>query len=287
MDIRFLESFIAVSDEGSIAAAARQLNLTPAAVAQRVHALEAEIGRALLSRTGRTVSPTEAGVAILERARILARDVRDLQALAAGDRPAGELRVGATATGVSGLLPQVLASLSSRYPEVTVALGRGHSSELYQQVSNRQLDIAMITAPSFVLPKSCGWQDIRKEPLVLITPPEIDVSEPIGVLKDQPFIRYNQGRWGRANIGHYLRDVGVRPEARFELDTLDAIAIMVDRGLGVSLIPDFAPPWPEGLSITKTPIAEPAYERRIGLVWLRASAKLQLIRAFVDEFGGM
>jgi DNA-binding transcriptional LysR family regulator len=39
------------------------------------------------------------------------------------------------------------------------------------------------------------------------------------------------------------------PRERFELDTLEAIAIMVDRGLGVALMHDWAPPWPEGLSL--------------------------------------
>ena len=65
MDTRFLETFVAVAEKGSFAEAARRLDLTPAAIAQRIRALESEIGVVLLSRSGRTVSPTEAGVAIL------------------------------------------------------------------------------------------------------------------------------------------------------------------------------------------------------------------------------
>jgi DNA-binding transcriptional LysR family regulator len=60
MDTKFLDSFVTVVDHGSIAEAARRLNLTPGAVAQRVRALEEEIGAALLIRSGRTVRPTEA-----------------------------------------------------------------------------------------------------------------------------------------------------------------------------------------------------------------------------------
>lgn len=284
METRFLDSFIAVVDQGSMAAAARALNVTPAAVAQRVRALEDEIGCALVSRTGRTVSPTEAGLAILDGARSLTRDVRDLQAIASGNEPAGELRVGANSTAVSGLLPPVLYTLNARYPAMKVTLGRGHSSALYAQVLDRTVDVAMVTEPSFALPKACAWRSIRREPLALVAPNGVNVSRSKTVLRTQPFIRYNQGRWGRANISNYLRDIGVQPEERFELDTLDAIVIMVSRGLGVSLIPDFAPPWPEGLKIVKKAIAGENYERRIGFVWLRASPRLRLIRAFVDAF---
>jgi DNA-binding transcriptional LysR family regulator len=286
MDTRFLESFVAVVEEGSIAAAARLLNVTPAAVAQRVHALEDEIGSALLARSGRTVAPTEAGTAILERARMLAREARDLQALAAGEAAAGELRVGANSTGVSGVLPPVLARLNARYPAMKVVLGRGHSSGLYRDVMDGAADVAMITEPSFALPKACGWRRIRREPLVMLTSKGMkgQAADPVDVLRREPFIRYNQGRWGRANIANYLRAEGLRPEERFELDTLDAIAIMVDRGLGVSLIPDFAPPWPQGLKLDKTPVGGDEYARFIGLVWRRASPRLSLIQAFVAEF---
>ena len=60
MDTQFLETLKIVIDSGSFAEAGRQLNLTPAAVAQRVRAVEVEIGTALVSRFGRTVQPCHA-----------------------------------------------------------------------------------------------------------------------------------------------------------------------------------------------------------------------------------
>src|SRR3989449_7517315 len=90
MDTRFLDSFVTVVDGGSIAEAARRLNLTPAAVAQRIRALEGEIGSRLLLRSGRNVKPTEAGAAILGRARNILGEARDLKSIAATDRLTGE-----------------------------------------------------------------------------------------------------------------------------------------------------------------------------------------------------
>src|SRR5437773_7814759 len=97
MDTRFLESLVTVVDAGSFAEAARRLNLTPAAIAQRIRTLESEIGASLVSRSGRTVRLTEAGTAIMERARGLLANVRDLKSIALSDAPSGELRLGAIA----------------------------------------------------------------------------------------------------------------------------------------------------------------------------------------------
>lgn len=71
MDTRFLESLVTVVDCGSMAEAARRLNLTPAGVAQRIHTLESEFGVRLVLRSGRAVRPTESATAILSRAREL------------------------------------------------------------------------------------------------------------------------------------------------------------------------------------------------------------------------
>src|SRR5438477_635433 len=134
MDTQFLDSFVTVVDSGSIAEAARRLNLTPAAVAQRIRALESEIGASLVVRSGRTVRPTEAGAAILARARNFLGEVRDLKSIAANDRPSGELRLGAVQTVVSGLLPGILALMAERYPQIEVSITRGGSVDLYPKM---------------------------------------------------------------------------------------------------------------------------------------------------------
>src|SRR5690606_33282926 len=118
MDVRFLETFVMVASCGSIAEAARRLHLTPAAVAQRLRALEGELGHSLVTRAGRTVRPTASGLAVLARAGQLIEAARDLKSAAANNLPAGELRLGATATALTGLLPGILARLGERYPRI-------------------------------------------------------------------------------------------------------------------------------------------------------------------------
>lgn len=282
MDIRFLESFVMVIERGSIAEAARRLDLTPAAVAQRIHTLEREIGARLIVRSGRAVMPTQAGTAILRRARDLLVDVRDLKALATNDRPSGELRLGATATSTLGLLPGILALLTERYPQIDVQIQGGVSADLYHKVLDGDLDAALIVEPPFAIPKAYDWRLLRKEPLVVLTPRASRLLDPIAILSSEPLIRQRHSTWIGRLIDGYLRHAGVRPHERFEIDTLEAIAVMVDRGLGVALVHDWPPPWPEGLSLRKIPIPEQQFGRRMGLLWPRASAHLRVVDAFLE-----
>src|SRR5436309_1713714 len=117
MDTRLLETFLMAVDRGSIAEAARRLNLTAAAVAKRIRALESEIGAVLVTRSGRTIKPTEAGAAIVDRARRFLIEARDFKTIVTADRPSGQLRIGAFSSALSGLLPDILASMKKNYPQ--------------------------------------------------------------------------------------------------------------------------------------------------------------------------
>ncbi len=282
MDSRFLESFVMVAETGSFAETARRLHLTAAAVAQRVHALEAEIGARLVSRSGRSVRPTPAGTAILDRARNFLGDVRDLKSIAVGDRPSGELRLGATPTSITGLLPGVLTLLTQRYPQVDVFVRGGLSTELYHQLLDGELDAALIGQPPFAIPKAYDWHLLREEPLVVLAPASMRVRDPHGLLASQPLIRQRRNSWIGRLVDGYLRHAGIRTRDRFDLDTLDAVAVMVDRGLGVALVHDWAPPWPEGLALQKIPLPKNPFGRRMGLIWNRASVRVRLVHAFLD-----
>src|SRR5258708_11834876 len=131
MDTRFLESVVLAVDNGSIAEAARRLNLTAVAVAKRIHTLENELGAALVTRSGRTIRPTEAGAAIVQRARRFLAEARDFKSLAATDRPSGQLRLGTFQSALSGLLPDILALMKEKYPQIDINITLGVSAELF------------------------------------------------------------------------------------------------------------------------------------------------------------
>ena len=283
MDVRFLDSLATVIACGSIAEAARQLNLTATGVAQRIHALESEIGVRLIARSGRTVRPTAAAAAILDRIGNIQREVRDLKSIAASGLLSGELRLGVTPTLMSGLMPDVLCEFVRTHPQIELRVTRDNSTGLYRNVLDGEIDAALTSLPSFVLPKTCKWALLRQEPFVVLTPAAMPARHPHAILAGEPFLRLDRKVYAGQLIDGYLRKAGIQPRERLEIDGPEAIAIMVDRGLGVSLLPDWGPPWPEGLKLRKIGLPDRSFTRQIGLLWLRASLRTGLIEAFLDQ----
>lgn len=283
METQFLNTFVTVVDQGSMAAAARVLNITPAAVAQQIRTIEREIGATLIARVGRTVSVTEDGARILQRARELLRGFADLRSLAHDSEVSGELRLGACPTALAGMLPDVLARMVAAFPSINVFIKPGFSADLYRAVESNELDAAVVLQAPFELPKTCEWTLLREEPLVVLAPASMAHEHPHHLLSTQPLIRYDRHQWGGRQADDYLRQHGIVPRERFELNALNAIAVMVDRGLGVSLVPDWARPWPEGLNLARIPLPEPAEPRRIGMVWSRSSVRVRLVTALLQE----
>jgi len=283
MDTAYLNSFLLVADTGSMSEAARRLDITPAAVAQQMRVLEREMGAALTMRAGRTVVPTEAGHRLAERARGLLREFGNLKTLVNDDVSGSELRLGSINTALHSLLPEVLAGFVKRFPQARVHVRSAMSAELYEAVQRSELDAAVCLHPSFGLPKILNWEQLREEPLTVLAPRRWAKREAHELLATEPFIRYERQLGGGKQADRYLRKAGIAPRERFELSSLAAIAMLVDRELGVALVPDAATPWWPGLRVAKLPLPGASESRRFGIVWERASLRGSLILALVDE----
>lgn len=267
MDVRFVQSFVTVAECGSIAEAARRLDLTPPAVAARLKALEGELGATLLKRSGRTVKPTAAGLNILESAKHLLRDERDMRALANPQVQLGELRLGTFVSALTTVLPPVLRRMYELQPNLSVSVVSNASTELCRMVAAGDLDAAVVVEPQFAISKTCEWRVLMEEPLVVVAPRRLARQDPHHLLRTQPYIQYDRSVAGGQLAERYLRQQGITPHRRLEINGLVSIAAMVDQGLGISLLPDWSALWDRGLSISKIPLPDPAPVRRTGYVW--------------------
>lgn len=282
METRFLQTFLTVVETASLAEAARRLNITPSAVVQRIRALEDEIGQPLIQRSGHSTQPTGAGAAILDDVRRMLAAANDVKAAASVDLETGLLRIGMIHTVLTGLLPDLLVALRQNRPGIELNILPGVSGELYSSVADGKLDAAILVKPHFALPKSMDWAPLRSEPLLLIAPAAVKGDDPRRILESEPFIRYDRNHWGGRVVDLYLRKLKLQLREQYELDSLEAIAILVSRGFGVSLIPDWLPPWPEATLVRRIEVAR-APARDIGLLWSKSSVRPPLIRAFLAE----
>ncbi len=282
MDSHFLQSFVSVVELGSIAEAARQLDLSTATIAQRLRVLEAELGNRLIVRSGRTVVPTVAGTRILERARVILRDVRDMESAATEtDLPSGPLRLGATPTGLTGIVPVVLKQWIQVYPGISIFIEPSSTSVLYARLLAGELDAAVIVHPMFTLPKTCNWCALRREKLVLVTPADMKVRDALEVVRREPYIRLDRQVIAGKMANDYLRRQGIRPRQWVELDGIEYIAKLVSQGLGVSVLPDWAALGPIDTALKRWTLPGPVPARTVGVMWQRSTIRAPLAEAFV------
>lgn len=283
METSYLHAFMVVLESGSMSEAARRLNVTPAAVAQQMRVLEREFGVPLLRRAGRTVSLTEAGHLLAERAQPLLAELTAMRTLVGDHEGALELTIGATNTMLNGPLPIVLEAVVREHPGARIVVRSGLTSELYDELLRGRIDAALCLHPAFALPKTLHWALLREERLVVLAPVAWARREPHQLLRDEPLIRYDRRLGGGQAAERYLQRAGIVPRERFEISSLAAIAMLVGRGVGVSIAPDAATAWWPTLPVTRLPLPQSSEARRFGMLWPRASPRTRAIEVLVGH----
>lgn len=269
MNTRFLRTFLAVAEAGSIAAAARQLGLATASAGEQLRALEREVGAPLLARRGRFLVLTAAGQAILPALREVLARLEELPQIARGREAAGPLRVGAISTALVGVLPAAMRLVAGRHPGVELKVTPGTAGHLYRLLEAGELDCVLVPRPPFALPKSLLWRPVREEPLVLLAPPTLAGAEVPALLRAAPLIRMDRASWTGRLITAFLEDHRLAPAELFEMDAPEAIVILVAQGMGVALLPDWGILPPAGQPLRRLPIPGVRYARGLGLLLAR------------------
>ena len=121
-DLNTLAAFLVVAEERSFTRAAKKLGVSPSAMSHAMRGLEEEMGVRLLSRTTRSVAPTEAGERLLARLRPALTDVQEILDQLSGlrNKPAGRLRLLLPRLAGTELLAPKLAQFTRDYPDVVL-----------------------------------------------------------------------------------------------------------------------------------------------------------------------
>jgi len=281
VDIRFISSLIEVVDTGSIAAAARNQMLTPAAISQRVKALEASLGCQLLSRAGHAAKPTAECLKVLPRLKHLVSEVDALQGDLDETGLSGNLRIGAISTAISGLLPEIIQSLAVGAPKLNLQIFPGTSAHLYNQLIEKKVDVIIIVTPPFVCPKYLKLTALYSEQLGLVSNTNNELNITASLLT-KPYIQYDRNAWGGAIADSYLVDNDIHVKSLCEIDALESIVLMVKREMGVSLMPIWRGLEDVADRISVLPIPSKKYQRHITLISHRQVGKEPLVRAFSE-----
>jgi DNA-binding transcriptional LysR family regulator len=237
MSIRTLKTLIAVADQGSFSAAAKQVFVTHAAVSQQIRSLEEEWKTALFDRTRRTPELTPAGRALVSKAReVVAAYDNIIPSVLGNQGMEGVLSLGAVPTTLTGLVPVALSKFKNDYPALHVVVVPGLTTALIQQVERGSLDLAIVSKPQFI-PRNLVWYDLAEEPFELLASLEAEGKDPVRLLQQSPFIRFSRQAVVGGLIETWLQERKIVVRESMELESLEAISSMVYFNLGVSIVP--------------------------------------------------
>lgn len=280
MDIRYLESLISVAELGSIAAAARAQNLTPAAVGQRISILEKHFATALMNRNTHKALPTAACLNLLPKARLIVNEFQRMSAEVETSGLTGKFHLGAISTALTGILPGAIRQLAEAAPKLVLQIKPGTSNSLFSELAERRIDAAIIALPPYALPRSFAVEVLRNEPLVLLSRNALGNSARAR-LEQNPYICYDAQSWGGLKAFQYLKDSKIHIEPFYELDALEAIEKLVLQGMGVSLVPQWAGFNLEQPGLDAEIIRNQRYCRKVVLVTPNDSARQPVIDALL------
>jgi DNA-binding transcriptional LysR family regulator len=242
MEIRQLRAFTAIAESGTFTAGALRVHITQAAISMQIKQMELELGAPLFVRAPRRVFLTEAGEALLERARRILREhdaaVAEIAELAGAER--GRLRIGSASAMVSAdPLPQILKELHERHPQAEVTIVSGTSEALVRQILAGELDMAFVSLP--VEARGIQTEVLSRDELIAIASPRHRLAKQrvisVFTLAGEKLILGERGGNTRRLIDGLFEEAGVQPVVAMELSRLAAIKRMAEEEMGVGIVP--------------------------------------------------
>lgn len=220
MNLRRLECFIAIAEDGTLRAAARRLHVTPPSLSQQIKVLEQEVGGDLLERLPRGIRLTPAGRAFLPEARaaVLAAYSSARAARAALALESAQLEIATVFSLVVGVLPQAIQLMHNDYPGISIRLFEyGHRDELLDAIISGVADVGIGPLPPS---ENVSTELLGFESFVAIVGPD---HTAFATTKRIPVREFANDEWVLFPPGHGLLDLVYNICSRAGFTPRDAI----------------------------------------------------------------
>jgi DNA-binding transcriptional LysR family regulator len=236
MDIELLRSFVSVVDAGGFTRAGERVHRTQSTVSQQIRRLEESLGRPLLVRKGRRVSPTEEGERLLTYARrilALAEEARDA---VARPTPDGIVRLGVPEDFAAYRLARMLSKFTRPRPDLRLDVRCDLSARLRRDLARGEFDVALVRRDPGD-EKESGAVAAWPERISWVTSKRFPVD---GNRDPLPLAAFEQGCVYRRRAIHQLEAAGRTWRVAYSSPNLSGIQAAVSAGLGISILPDVA-----------------------------------------------
>jgi len=269
MQLQQLRYFTAVAETLHFTRAAERVHVSQPSLSQQIRALEQELGADLFRRARGNIALTDAGQALLPLARRILADTetarREVQEVAQLRR--GRVRLGATPSLCTGLLPQVLRTFRDLHPGIEILVEESGSHDLVRELARGALDLALVVLPLPSSSPALTTVELLREDLVVISSPAAPAPPAplrIADLAGEPLVMFRHGYDLRDLTVAACRAEGFEPSFTVEGGEMDAVLGFVRAGLGAAVVPAMVAEGAGG-GLRVTPLAGPGLRRTIGL----------------------
>lgn len=245
MNLKQLEVFLAVVDNGSFSKAANAVHVTQSTVSQHIASLEEQLGAKLLDRTAKGILPTEGGKVLLKHARKIVAETREIPV--AMKRHMGledaVLTIGASNIPGNYMIPEAMPSFLIRHPGVAISVVQGDSRETVERVKQERVEIGIVGT-------RYGEKDLLFTPLgqdLLVLAAGRNYrragGKPITLdeLSMEPYVSREPGSGTQKTVRDALARAGAGElNVRVCLGSNEAVKQAVIHGIGVSFISETA-----------------------------------------------
>ncbi len=243
MDLRQLKYFVQIVESGSLAKASRQLFIAQPALSQHIAKLEAEVGKPLLIRTAKGVTPTENGAALHHHARFILRQLDQALSIAKQEPGSvhGMVSVGLAATTVCAVGVPFMRRIREKYPGIVLNVVEGMSGHLAQMMRMGQLDLAILFSRDAV--SDLPYEPLVQEELFVIIPEDSDLVPPRRVklscadTANLPLILPTGIHGLRRRIETEFEQRNLAMHVVAEIDSLSLLMTCVRDGMGATIKP--------------------------------------------------
>lgn len=287
MDMRQLNTLVAIADHKSFSAAAKALHTVQSNVSAHVARLERELGVSLVDRS--TGELTEAGVSVVTRARRIQQELEsvtsDLASLS--DRVIGNVRVGIIGTTARWLAPPLLRASREALPEVQIVIVDATTTSLIPALTEGRIDLAVVNLP--LHDSRVDVEPLFEEDTVVVVPKghALYGKESLTLLDlaEYELLLEPRGTGFRDDLDAAAAAAGVVLKPKAEVDGMRLLASLAFQGFGAAVLPASAAPGWIGGEWVRIPVTDLS-GRSVGLTrsrHIRPTAAVQAIRKLLFE----
>jgi DNA-binding transcriptional LysR family regulator len=265
--LKQLTYFVTVAEHGNLTRAAAALHLSQPSLSTQLKRLERELGTPLFERVPRGVALTTAGETLLPIARRALAEVEQIRRTAneLTSPEGGILRVGATPSLSSVLLPAALTAFHAVHERVALEFVEAGSEDLIDRLERDELDLALVILP--VPHRGVETVPLAEEDLVVVVGPTHPLADRthVGItdLAGVPLVVPRPGYTIRTTLFGACRHAGFEPTIVCDGGELSGVMALVARGLGAAMIPSIVAAHQPALRTIR--VDRPRLVRTIGL----------------------